>query len=836
MIVPTLVILFLLRIRFSREKSIGSIVFDRYGVEAHRKFRLVEKLTRKLHKCENDINFLDTCNAYDVIPKFLRIKLYRRDLEHSASHRDYQKQLLEEEIRYKIRNARRMREDLNSANITLHEKVSWIDSACLNLAISRKQSALDRITKGIHDKKLFNLGVCPIRHHLDPDLIITNLSNRVLSQAEIGVLMLGLEFAIPIKKLNYFRYYLCFEKMAKKLQSEPIYDGNNTLSFDTMITGCKTIAQKYFSQFRPEKNPVFNKKHFKILKNLVNDKSIRITSPDKGRGIVILNAHDYHDKLDTILLDTAKFSPCSENDEKLVQRLELKLNTFLRKIKSQNIISEMQYKQLYASGSYVGDMYGLAKVHKVNVPLRPIVSTYKTHNYDLGKFIAPMISHLAKNDYVLKNSYQFANEVSGIKNAENFHMSSFDIESLYTNVPVSETIDIILKKIFLDNVQTHFGFNRIEFQKLLNLALQDSYFRFNGRIFKQLEGLSMGAPLSPIIANIFLCDLEEKALQQCEARLRPHYYRRYLDDTFILFDSSDQSVSFFDFFNGIHPNIKFTCENESDHKLSFLDLNISKNENNFVTSIFRKQTFSGKGTNYFSFMFEGYKVSAITTLLYRAYEMSSTPCLFQKEVEFLKKYFYENNFPTIIFEKTLQKFLSYKLDYRIKIDTVCKMKIYFELPFIGRKSDNMKKELKSLITNHYPHIEPSFYFKSGRKIASFFPLKDKTPIMMESGVIYTYTCDCSQSYIGSTATNLYIRICQHRGISCRTKEMLKKPVNSSIRDHCSKICKISVNPDNFSIIDRYSRDYDLRILESIYIKKCTPSINECSTAVPLLIC
>ena len=215
MIVPTLVILFLLRIRFSREKSIGSIVFDRYGVEAHRKFRLVEKLTRKLHKCENDINYLDTCNAYDVIPKFLRIKLYRRDLERSASHRDYQKQLLEEEIRYKIRNARRMREDLNSANITLHEKVSWIDSACLNLAISRKQSALDRITKGIHDKKLFNLGVCPIRHHLDPDLIITNLSNRVLSQAEIGVLMLGLEFAIPINKLNYFRYYLCFEKMAK---------------------------------------------------------------------------------------------------------------------------------------------------------------------------------------------------------------------------------------------------------------------------------------------------------------------------------------------------------------------------------------------------------------------------------------------------------------------------------------------------------------------------------------------------------------------------------------------------------------------------------------------
>ena len=84
-----------------------------------------------------------------------------------------------------------------------------------------------------------------------------------------------------------------------------------------MITGCKTIAQKYFSQFRPEKNPVFNKKHFQILKNLVNDKSIRITSPDKGRGICVLNAQDYHDKLNVILLDNSKFSPCYENDENL---------------------------------------------------------------------------------------------------------------------------------------------------------------------------------------------------------------------------------------------------------------------------------------------------------------------------------------------------------------------------------------------------------------------------------------------------------------------------------------------------------------------------------------
>ena len=529
------------------------------------------------------------------------------------------------------------------------------------------------------------------------------------------------------------------------------------------------------------------------------DKSIRITSPDKGKGLVIMRTQDYHSKLETILSDCSKFSLCHETEEKLVQRLELKLNTFLRKIKSNNALSETQYKQLYASGSSVGAMYGLAKTHKSNIPLRPIVSTYKTHNYNLGKFVAPLISHLANNEHTIQNSYQFSNEISKLDNSAGHHMCSFDIESLYTNIPVSETIDIILNKLFPHPNKAYNGFKRLEFEKLLHLALDDSYFRFNGKIFKQKDGLSMGAPLSPIIANIFLCDFERRAFQQCDTWLIPRIYRRFLDDTFILFDNHDQSKTFFDFFNGFHQNINFTYENEINGKLSFLDINIVKDANSFITSIFRKPTFSGKGTNYFSFIYYRYKISGIKALLYRAYELSSTSDLFHKEVQFLKNYFFNNNFPARIFEKTVQKFLSDKLDFRVKVDTAPKLEIYFQLPFLGKVSENMIHELRKLIINHYPHVKPSFYFRSVRKIRSFFPLKDKTPIMMDSGVVYNYKCDCTQSYIGSTATNFYIRVCQHRGISFRTKEQLKTPTISSIREHCLKKCKISIKNKNFRL-------------------------------------
>ena len=116
-----------------------------------------------------------------------------------------------------------------------------MDSACLLLAISRKQRVIDDKTNAIHDKKLFQLGICPIRHHLNPELVIRNLSDRILNRGEIDVLMLGLDFELPVEKLNFFSYYLCFEKMAKRLHSETVFDGGNEFSSETLRNGCKMI-------------------------------------------------------------------------------------------------------------------------------------------------------------------------------------------------------------------------------------------------------------------------------------------------------------------------------------------------------------------------------------------------------------------------------------------------------------------------------------------------------------------------------------------------------------------------------------------------------------------
>ena len=78
-----------------------------------------------------------------------------------------------------------------------------------------------------------------------------------------------------------------------------------------------------------------------------------------------------------------------------------------------------------------------------------------------------------------------------------------------------------------------------EFKDLLSLATKESYFVFNNILYKQIDGVAMGSPLGPSLANAFLTHHEQDWLDSCPLEYRPLYYRRYVDDIFVLFKSSD---------------------------------------------------------------------------------------------------------------------------------------------------------------------------------------------------------------------------------------------------------------------------------------------------------
>ena len=91
-------------------------------------------------------------------------------------------------------------------------------------------------------------------------------------------------------------------------------------------------------------------------------------------------------------------------------------------------------------------------------------------------------------------------------------MASFDISSLFTNIPIKETSNIILQKLFPQQNSEFDGFDRETFSKVLDNCLTNNVFLFNEELFIQKDGAPMGGCVSPTLANVFLCHHESKWL------------------------------------------------------------------------------------------------------------------------------------------------------------------------------------------------------------------------------------------------------------------------------------------------------------------------------------
>ena len=120
-------------------------------------------------------------------------------------------------------------------------------------------------------------------------------------------------------------------------------------------------------------------------------------------------------------------------------------------------------------------------------------------------------------------------------------MCSLDIGSLYTNIPVAETIDLIWNNIYTNGVLVYKGISRENFRNLSQRVLNSTCFKFNGKIYKRKEGFVMGQLPSPTVANIFLNYFEIKCLAGCPDDFKPQYYRRYLEDTFLIIHNEQQA-------------------------------------------------------------------------------------------------------------------------------------------------------------------------------------------------------------------------------------------------------------------------------------------------------
>jgi hypothetical protein len=549
--------------------------------------------------------------------------------------------------------------------------------------------------------------------------------------------------------------------------------------------------------------------------------------------------------METILSDKTKFELLENQSENVIQQMETSFNNYLYSIKDEykkvvvhdefgrtstekvlhktKSINQQIYKQIYSTGAKCGVAYGLTKVHKNNNPIRPIISTIGTYNYNASNYLTKVLSSTLKSTfkYVVKDSFDFINKLSQIKLEEGERLISFDVESLFTNVPIDETIEIIKNSCF--KLKTNSQKIRVNakddskyeglldgmkfevFEKLYRKCLQESVFMFNNKLYRQKDGVSMGNKLGPITSDIFMNYFERLHMETLKKLGVKHWFR-FVDDTFVVVKSIEQADTILKFLNEQHKTIKFTMEKEIGNKINFLDITIKRKPDlTLETLTYRKPTFTGVMLNWNSLTSIKYKTGLIRCLLDRSYKICSSEKQKQIEMAQLRILLLKNNYPSQIIDREFNKFLELKTKLAEDkiIDDEIKIK-YLSLPYINDKSETISRNIKKLVKQYYPKINLRVAFKSPAQLGDHFPFKDKViDPNKQSNVVYHVKCmDCDDDYIGKTTQILNERIHEHTSNK-----------DSHIYQHIQSE-KHRMDFANIEILDRASSDLKLQY------KKC----------------
>ena len=186
--------------------------------------------------------------------------------------------------------------------------------------------------------------------------------------------------------------------------------------------------------------------------------------------------------------------------------MENRVIDILKNLRDKKEISIEQYKDLSPSGSRPGIMHGSAKVHKIVTggfaSFRPILSAIGTLTYKLAKFLALMLEPLTTNEYTIRNSFTFAEELQSFDSK--LVMARFYIQSLFTNIPLQETIDLCVENLFKDRTHVD-NLSKDCFREFLTSIMSEPLILFDQELYKQHDGVAVGSPLGPALANVFLC-------------------------------------------------------------------------------------------------------------------------------------------------------------------------------------------------------------------------------------------------------------------------------------------------------------------------------------------
>ena len=640
-------------------------------------------------------------------------------------------------------------------------------------------------------------------------------------------------------------------------------------AIDQYIGHCKTSIKQCNRETTKRNNLSTHER--KILNSLKKRTDIIIKKADKGDTIVVETTDNYiQDGL--AHLSNEKFYHRTPDD--INSTIHLAINKFLNNAHHHGLIDKETFQYLTPPINYRTPLiYFLKKLHKDPISVRPIVSHVNSPTSNISAFIDTLLKPIVKEiPHILLNSLQLVKDLQTISISEATTLVTLDVVSLYPNIPIEESIHIILKYIEEQNNPTHPPICIIN--TLLTFVLNYNCFNFGDLFFLQVHGIAMGTKLAPNYANLFMANFENNHV--FNYHIQPQYYKRYIDDIFFIWnDTSDELDHFINnHLNTVHPTIKFT-KTTSDAQITYLDLDIYIKDKTIHTKTHFKSTntfsylhgHSNHPTSTFKGVYKGENI--------RILRNTSEDVTYKNTFESIKNHFKTRKYPAHLINSPVipfkdrdlylhctNKSSNYPVTFITTFDPTISIKnhlledwprlssdrdlrdIFPEPPKTSyRHSPNLSQLLVRAKLNHsittnirtysqppsiatpsYPaknikcrnqqcgtciQLTDRSYFSS-YQTKHYFPINDIYSCDT-TGSIYLLECKlCNKQYIGESHTTLRNRMTHHRNMS---KSATNRPLYNHLQYHQSDFSIYSI-----TIIDRITDTIQRKQKEMDYIK------------------
>ncbi|BHF62483.1 hypothetical protein SprV_0301040100 [Sparganum proliferum] len=504
---------------------------------------------------------------------------------------------------------------------------------------------------------------------------------------------------------------------------------------------------------------IITKAEQSALKALRNDTSIVILPADKGRSTVVLDKTDYAQKANALLEDRQAYLPCGEES---IKTLVTQLEKTLADMQSNKAISRSVRLTIKPTDAAPARFYGLPKVHKPGLPLRPIVSLRGTPTYNLAKWLFGKLRSLTSNAATtVCSAAQFLERLKGIRLSEDEVMVSFDVTALFTSIPQCLAVQTVSDLLECKYDETDESVKRTHLIQLMKFCLK-TFFTFEGRMYEQTKGTPMGSPLSGFIAEAVLQRVETEVFET----YRPKFWARYVDDTFVII-KREMVQTFHNALNSVSPDIQFTMEAESNNELPFLDVLVHRNPNGHLkTTVYRKAANTRQILSYHSKHPLSHKRSCVRTLYKRADTHCSESDDKRSELRHLQRLFMANGYPRNFIERNRQPVSS-------RSPVTERPKVWRALPYIDGVSEAVSRLLRPLGIGIAHRPESTI---------RHLVMRPKTPLPPGemTNVIYRIQCSsCEMKYIGETGKRLQTRVGEHMRAVRRMDQL------SLVAEHCA---------------------------------------------------